>query len=57
MKRPKLTREVLDKIHKKLMESAAPVTRNRKGEPCYLLYFTGTKRELKTLQKKLRALE
>ena len=52
----KLTQKMLDDIAKKLRGSSAPVTRNAKGEPVYLLHFYGTKKEQKVLQDKLNDL-
>ncbi len=53
----KLTQSDLDEIHRELMKSAAPVRRNKKGEPVYMIQFTGTKKEHKALKRKLKELE
>ncbi len=53
MKRPSLTQSDLDAIRKELLKSAAPIRRNKKGEPCYYLHFHGTKKEHAVLKRKL----
>lgn len=53
MKQGKLKQSDLDKIHRELMKSAAPAHRNKKGEPVYQLYFCGTKKQAKAIQRKL----
>lgn len=54
MKRKKLQASDLDKIHLALTKEKVPTLRDEKGEPCYMLYFNGTKKEYQALKRKLK---
>ena len=51
-----ITKKMLDDVTKKVAKSKAPVHRNKKGEPVYMLRIYGTKKEHKDLWKKLNDL-
>ena len=52
MPRP-LTQKDLDEISAELNNHSVPLIYNEKGEPCYSLWFVGTKEEFEILKRKL----
>jgi hypothetical protein len=48
-----LTYKMLEHISKELKKCKMPPVYNSKGEPCYALRFSGTKRQYRKLMKKL----